>query len=111
MTSEKGRISYSGSCDYMDAASQKGGINFSAESMMREASFECGSGSVNIALPENDGYLFEYAADTGKVKDAFTNTDAKGSGSARYKNEEALLKVKTESGNINITRIPSSSRW
>ena len=111
MTSEKGRISYSGSCDYMDAASQKGGINFSAESMMREASFECGSGSVNIALPENDGYLFEYAAVTGKVKDAFTNTDAKGSGSARYKNEEALLKVKTESGNINITRIPSSSRW
>ena len=66
--------------------------------------------AVAVALPENDGYLLEYAAVAGKVKDAFTNTDAKGSGSARYKNEEALLKVKTESGNINITRSPSSAR-
>lgn len=110
IAAEKGHIRYSGSCDYIDAASQKGGINFNAETMVKEASFECGSGSVNIALPENDGYLLEYAAVAGKVKDAFTNTDAKGSGSARYKNEEALLKVKTESGNINITRSPSSAR-
>ena len=105
----KGRINYSGSCDYIDAASQKGGINFSAETMMKEASFECGSGSVNIALPENEGYSLEYAAPDGKVKDAFTNTDAKGSGSAQYKNGEASIKVKTESGNINITRSPSSA--
>ena len=110
IAAEKGHIRYAGSCDYIDAASQKGGINFNAETMVKEASFECGSGSVNIALPENDGYLLEYAAVAGKVKDAFTNTDAKGSGSARYKNEEALLKVKTESGNINITRSPSSAR-
>lgn len=110
IAAEKGHIRYSGSCDYIDAASQKGGINFNAETMVKEASFECGSGSVNIALPENDGYLLEYAAVAGKVKDAFTNTDAKGRGSARYKNEEALLKVKTESGNINITRSPSSAR-
>ena len=110
IAAEKGHIRYSGSCDYIDAASQKGGINFNAETMVKETSFECGSGSVNIALPENDGYLLEYAAVAGKVKDAFTNTEAKGSGSARYKNEEALLKVKTESGNINITRSPSSAR-
>jgi hypothetical protein len=105
----KGRINYSGSCDYIDAASQKGGINFNAETMMSEASFECGNGSVNIALPENEGYSLEYAAPDGKVKDAFTNTDAKGSGSAQYKNGEASIKVKTESGNINITRSPSSA--
>ena len=110
IAAEKGRISYSGSCDYIEAASQKGGVNFSAKTMMKEASFSCESGSVNIALPENDGYLLEYAAPDGKVKDAFTNTDAKGSGSVRYKNEEASLKVKTESGNINITRLPSSVR-
>lgn len=110
IAAEKGHIRYAGSCDYIDAASQKGGINFNAETMVKEASFECGSGSVNIALPENDGYLLEYAAVAGKVKDAFTNTEAKGSGSVRYKNEEALLKVKTESGNINITRSPSSAR-
>ena len=78
--------------------------------MMSEASFECGNGSVNIALPENEGYSLEYAAPDGKVKDAFTNTDAKGSGSVRYKNGVASLKIKTESGNINITRSPSSVR-
>ena len=77
--------------------------------MMSEASFSCGSGSVNIALPENEGYMLEYATPDGKVKDAFTNTDAKGNGSVRYKNDAVSIKVKTESGNINITRSPSSA--
>lgn len=109
ITSKSGRIRYAGSCDYIDAASKKGGINFSADAMMREASFECERESINIALHENDGYTLEYAAPDGKVKDAFTNTDAKGSGSAQYKNGAASIKVKTESGNINITRSPSSA--
>ena len=99
-----GAVRYTGSCERIFAKTQNGAIQYVATAMMQEALFESESGSINITLPENDGYALSYSAQNGKLKDAFTNTDAKGSGNIVYKNSVALIDAKTNSGNINITK-------
>ncbi|MBP3709226.1 MAG: DUF4097 family beta strand repeat protein [Treponema sp.] len=104
-TAKDGAVRYTGNCNRIFAKTQSGAIQYSATEMMQEAFFESESGSINITLPENDGYALSYAAQNGRLKDAFTNTSAKGNGNVVYKNGEALIDAKTSDGNINISKV------
>ncbi|MBQ9495485.1 MAG: DUF4097 family beta strand repeat protein [Treponema sp.] len=103
-TAKDGAVRYTGTCNRIFIKTQAGAIQYSATEMVQEALFESESGSINITLPENDGYALSYAAQNGRLKDAFTNTNAKGNGNIIYKNGAALVDVKTSDGNINISK-------
>jgi DUF4097 and DUF4098 domain-containing protein YvlB len=100
-----GSIDFTGSCKKIEAETVSGHIHFEPNILPEdECSFSSTSGSINLDLPENDGYRLDYEVLSGRLADAFTNTKTKGRGTDTYKDGTTAFKIKTTSGNINVSR-------
>jgi DUF4097 and DUF4098 domain-containing protein YvlB len=100
-----GNIDFTGSCKKIEAETVSGYIHFASNIMPGdECSFSSTSGSINLDIPENKGYSLDYEVLSGLLTDAFTNTKTKGRGTDTYKDGTTAIKIKTTSGNINVSR-------
>nr|QCO92803.1 hypothetical protein [uncultured bacterium] len=100
-----GNIDFAGNCKKIEAETVSGYIHFASNIMpVDECSFSSTSGSINLDLPENNGYTLDYEILSGLLTDAFSNTKTKGRGTDIYKDGTTAIKIKTTSGNINVTR-------
>ena len=97
-----GSASISGNVDFVDSEGVSGKVTLDLENCPKEIKAETVSGSINIFIPENEGFTAEYDTVSGKFKCDFEVTMSKKE--AIHKNGKADFELETVSGGININR-------
>lgn len=62
------------------------------------------SGSIEISIPENNGFALDFESTSGTITNEFTNSKFKKSGENLYKDGNIELEIETVSGNISILK-------
>ncbi len=116
MTSQVLHISTtSGDCQYIGTAQELSASTVSGELLAgltqcpAQAAMESVSGSVELGLPENDGFTAVYSSVSGDFQSDFPTTGSAGKrdGTVVYGTGSAKLRFSTTSGEITISRTSS----
>ena len=103
--SASGGIRFEGSTGKTDFSAVSGSIRLDTSAMIADNStFSAESGSITLRLPENTGYMLSFRTDSGRIKDAFTSLNGKGSGTDMYASGTTAFTAATASGNIYIEK-------
>ncbi len=97
-----GSTNISGDIDFIDVEAVSGKVTMNLENCPEEIKTETVSGSINIYIPENDGFTVEYDSVSGKFKCDFEVKMSKKE--AIYKNGKSDFELETVSGGININK-------
>jgi hypothetical protein len=101
-----GSISISGEADKFEMTSTSGSISINLSAMFTSnASIQTVSGSIDVFLPENDGFIHSFDTVSGSVKNNFTGTQTSGgSGTSTYKTALVSLTTKSPSGSVKVSK-------
>ena len=106
--STSGSVSMSGSLGRFQVDNVSGSIRIETDVMpSSKCSVETISGSVTIALPENNGFTLDYSSVSGSTENKFTGfrSDRKSrSGKDIYKNGDIKISAGTISGSIHVEK-------
>ncbi|HBB28792.1 MAG TPA: hypothetical protein DC000_06030 [Clostridiales bacterium] len=97
-----GSASISGYIDFVDCEGVSGKITLDLENCPKEIKAETVSGSINVFIPENEGFTAEYDSVSGKFKCDFEVKMTKNE--AIHKNGKSNFELETVSGGININK-------
>lgn len=97
-----GSADISGNIDFIDFEAVSGKVIMDLENCPKEIKAETVSGSINIYIPENDGFTANYDSVSGRLKCDFEVKMSKKE--AIYKNGKSNFEFETVSGGININR-------
>lgn len=103
--STSGSVSFSGSCDFVTAASVSGSVKVRSSTMLtRDSTLKSMSGSVHLYIPNNDGFIMDYSSMSGSARNSFNGLDSKKSGKNKYGNGGITLNLESMSGSVSVER-------
>ena len=97
-----GSVNISGAIDFIESEGVSGKITMDLENCPKEIKSETISGSINIYIPENDGFTAKYESVSGKFTSDFNVTMTKNK--AVYKNGKSNFDFESVSARININK-------
>lgn len=101
-----GSINITGETGKFDMYSTSGSVNITLPKMFKtNSSVKTISGSIDVSLCENDGFIHSFETVSGSVKNAFTGTQMSGgSGTTVYETATVSLTTKSTSGSIKVSK-------
>lgn len=97
-----GNVNISGNIDFIENESVSGKIMMDLDNCPKEIKSETVSGSINISIPENEGFTAKYESLSAKFTSDFEVNKTKDE--AIYKNGESNFVFESVSGRININK-------